>query len=83
MAQGHLKWDQNKLIDEKSRVQKSGETVPLIKYKCALYRLADEQAALPEPLQLLRHSGGKAHQRLHPKRHAIHLRGTAGTVQYY
>ena len=29
MAQGHLKWDQNELIDEKNQLQKSCETVPL------------------------------------------------------
>ena len=30
MAQGHLKLDQNELIDEKNRVQKIRETVPLM-----------------------------------------------------
>ena len=29
MAQGHLKWDQNELIDEKTGRKKSRETVPL------------------------------------------------------
>ena len=29
MAQGHLKWDQNELIDEKTGCKKSRETVPL------------------------------------------------------
>ena len=32
IAQGHLKWDQNELIDEKNRVQKSRETVSLKLY---------------------------------------------------
>ena len=32
MAQGHLKWDENELIDEKTGCKKSRETVPLIQY---------------------------------------------------
>ena len=29
MAQGHLKWDPNELIDEKTGCKKSRQTVPL------------------------------------------------------
>ena len=38
MAQGHLKWDQNELIYEKNRVQKSRETVPLLYF---LYKIEE------------------------------------------